>query len=128
MRNKHDTTPQTADHSVVLDESADQKPLHKIKIPTVNKKHNDILNPSCSRSKVLESEPCNDTNLSKPIHLKTRPPKATPQDDWTKLEFISQRQRNSPALTKKVGKQNPPYRIGKHVRLDPTVLCASREH
>lgn len=62
MNNEHDVTPQTVDHSVYLDESADQKRLGKIRIKTVTKKNNDISNPDCSRSKVLKCYSCDDTS------------------------------------------------------------------
>lgn len=107
MNNEHDVTPQTADHSVYLDESADQKRLGKIRITTVTKKNDDISNPDCSLSKVLKCYSCDDTHPTKPIHLKISPPKGTTQDDSNEPEFISHRQRNSPALTKRVGRQNP---------------------
>ncbi|CAH8492115.1 unnamed protein product [Schistosoma mattheei] len=102
--NKHDTTPHTADHSVDLDESTDQKPLDKIRTPTDTKNHNDMTNPSCSFSNVLKCESCNNTHPTKPIHLKICPPKDIPQVDLNERKFISQRQRKTPALKIKGGK------------------------
>ncbi|VDP45597.1 unnamed protein product [Schistosoma margrebowiei] len=86
--NKHDTTPHTADHSVNLDESTDQKSLDKIRTPTDTKIHNNMTNPSFSLSDVIKFESCDNTHPTKPIHFKICPPKYTPQVDLNEPKFI----------------------------------------
>lgn len=121
MNNEDNVTPQTADHSV------GQKPSNKIPILTVIEKHNGVIKSGCSRSKVPKCDPCDDTLANKAIHSKTGPPEGHSQDESNEIGLVSQRQKNSPALIKKYEEQNPRYRIGKHVRLNPAVLWASQQ-